>query len=150
MGIGLCEAHAVESMVRRSLPPGSQFAHPAMTLFLQKFDGYMMAFGISYDQGRNSVAATLRKHEAMLTANGKAAYTQLLLQAYETAAQSSSQTVPRTLDETGSSPAVASGGSTNAETDPSGNGGASAVATEDDFEAVSLGLTGSASQPADQ
>merc|ERR1712012_494473 len=80
--LGLCEAHAAEALQRRSLQPGSHFIQPAMTSFLQRFLGYMMAFGISFDQARNSVWTTLRKHNALLGPTGRP-YANLLLQAYE-------------------------------------------------------------------
>mmetsp|Transcript_34147 Transcript_34147/g.107005 ORF Transcript_34147/g.107005 Transcript_34147/m.107005 type:complete len:771 (+) Transcript_34147:3-2315(+) len=82
--LGLCEAHAAESAWRRNLPAGSQFSQPSMTAFLERFVGYMMAFGISFDQGRSSVSATLRKHANVLGSTGKA-YAALLLQRYEEA-----------------------------------------------------------------
>merc|ERR1719291_1047421 len=82
--VGLCEAHSAEAVWRRSLPAGSQFTQPAMTTFLQRFVGHMLAFGISFDQGRNSVWATLRKHQALLGSSTKA-YGGLLLDAYEAA-----------------------------------------------------------------
>jgi len=156
--IGLCEAHAAESLWRRSLPAGSQFAQPAMTLFLQKFVGYMMAFGISYDQGRNSVSATLRKHEAMLTPTGKAAYTKLLLQAYEASPQAGANASTRALDESASS---AAGGGTGGvvSTDASGNvvgdnagstggsGGTETGVVGGDAGGTSFSSTGSAPAP---
>merc|ERR1712217_368578 len=160
MGIGLCEAHAVESMVRRTLPPGSQFAHPAMTLFLQKFVGYMMAFGISYDQGRNSVWSTLRKHEATLTTTGKAAYSKLLLQAYETTAAPAPQptsTAAVASAAQGEHAAASAGNNTDGCVDAGSTGGSGSVdprtpasdvggtismATEEEFEGVALGLVG--------
>eukprot|EP00435_Cladocopium_sp_Y103_P035201 s1779_g9.t1 len=83
--LSLCEAYAAEAVWRRSLAPGSQFSKPAMTSFLQRFVGYMMAFGISFEQGRNSVASTLRKNSAFLGPQTVQVYSQLLLSAYEVA-----------------------------------------------------------------
>lgn len=83
--IGLCEAHAVEATVRRTLAAGSQFTQPALTPFLKHFLGYMMAFGISYDQARNSVLSTLRKNSQTFGHSCKA-YATLLLQSYEESA----------------------------------------------------------------
>jgi len=86
--IGICEAHAVEAVARRTLPAGSQFVQPAMTVFLQRFIGYMMAFGISLDQGRNAVSTALRKNNSLL-GNTSKPYAALLLQTYEAAAMAS-------------------------------------------------------------
>ncbi|CAE7249738.1 unnamed protein product [Symbiodinium pilosum] len=83
--LSLCEAYAAEAVWRRSVPAGSQFSKPAMTGFLQRFVGYMMAFGISFEQGRNSVTSTLRKSNAFLGQQTVQLYAQLLLSAYEVA-----------------------------------------------------------------
>ncbi|CAE7256872.1 unnamed protein product [Symbiodinium natans] len=51
----------------------------------RRFVGYMMAFGISFEQGRNSVTSTLRKSHAFLGQQTVQLYAQLLLSAYEVA-----------------------------------------------------------------
>lgn len=144
--IGLCEAHSAEAVWRRSLPPGSQFTQPAMTAFLQRFLGYMMAFGISFDQGRNSVWATLRKNTSLLGVTCKP-YSDLLLQAYE------AQAVPSTgTGKSASSSALAGGASgaaiVGSDRKLEANGETvSSNAAEDDFEALALGLPPEEPQP---
>eukprot|EP00443_Scrippsiella_acuminata_P068978 CAMPEP_0115417242 /NCGR_PEP_ID=MMETSP0271-20121206/24024_1 /TAXON_ID=71861 /ORGANISM="Scrippsiella trochoidea, Strain CCMP3099" /LENGTH=730 /DNA_ID=CAMNT_0002841625 /DNA_START=44 /DNA_END=2233 /DNA_ORIENTATION=- len=146
--LGLCEAHAAEAVWRRSLPPGSQFTTPAMTAFLQRFLGYMMAFGISFDQARNSVWATLRKNTTLLGASCKP-YANLLLQAYEAQAAAGGG------GGGGGGQAVGGGGSSSARGNfgsigstgvagspgaASQQGAAQSPMPEEDFEAVALGL----------
>lgn len=168
--LGLCEAHSAESVWRRTLPAGSQFSQPSMTAFLERFVGYMMAFGISFDQGRTSVTATLKKHNALLGSTVQA-YAKLLLQRYEEASTPAASTLgtsapmaARTLEEGAPSSAatVASSGgdvsSTGADvgsprTDGAGGSSAAPALSEspmaedvggegemDDFEAVALGV----------
>jgi len=152
--IGLCEAHSAEAVSRRSLPPGSQFKHIAMTSFLQRLLGYMMAFGISFDQGRNSVWATIRKNAALLGSTCKP-YANALLQAYENLPQS----IPGPVTGSASVGSAGSGGALPGQADHGVNGGPphrvfsdgfsesppaglppSMDSAEDDFEAVALGL----------
>jgi len=125
--LSLCEAYAAEAVWRRSLAPGSQFSKPAMTSFLQRFVGYMMAFGISFEQGRNSVASTLRKNAAFFGHQTVQAYSQLLLEAYEVATPqgaSDSRNMSR-LEALPTGPALAMS------EPPEG---------QDDFEAVAMGV----------
>jgi len=140
--LGLCEAHAAEAVWRRTLPPGSQFTTPAMTAFLQHFLGYMMAFGISFDQARNSVWATLRKNTPLLGASCKP-YANLLLQAYE------AQATAAGAGGSGGGPAGGTGGgrfgggggaAAGAAAAAAGAGSAPDPMPEEDFEAVALGL----------
>mmetsp|Transcript_90622 Transcript_90622/g.233918 ORF Transcript_90622/g.233918 Transcript_90622/m.233918 type:complete len:741 (-) Transcript_90622:36-2258(-) len=147
--LGLCEAHSAEAVWRRSVTPGSQFTQPAMTAFLQHFVGYMMAFGISFDQGRNSVQATLKKHSAMLGGTVKP-YATLLLQPYESQAapapaQGAAAAVPaRQLS------VEAEDGKSAAGSSAVGGGDSSNMAAdmEDDFEAMAFGLPPDSSKDA--
>lgn len=92
MTVGLLEALAAEGARRRALPAGTAFDDtPTMTVFLQRFVGHMLAFGISYDQGREFVSSTLRKHESLLEPHTKA-YASLMLRAYECTAMQSPRT----------------------------------------------------------
>eukprot|EP00913_Durusdinium_trenchii_P017675 g16614.t1 len=108
---------------------GSQFSKPAMTSFLQRFVGYMMAFGISFDQGRNSVAGTLRKNAAFLGQQTVQIYSQLLLSAYEVATPEGTGGQVDSLN-VAMTEALPSGGMAPATVDLGG----------DDFEAVALGV----------
>ncbi|CAK9045937.1 Uncharacterized protein SCF082_LOCUS25927, partial [Durusdinium trenchii] len=127
--LSLCEAYAAEAVWRRSLAAGSQFSKPAMTSFLQRFVGYMMAFGISFDQGRNSVAGTLRKNAAFLGQQTVQIYSQLLLSAYEVATPEGTGGQVDSLN-VAMTEALPSGGMAPATVDLGG----------DDFEAVALGV----------
>lgn len=99
MTVGLLEALASEGARRRALPAGTAFDEPTMTTFLQRFVGHMLAFGISYDQGRDFVRSTLQKHESLLEPHTKA-YASLMLRAYEcTAMQSPRSGKLRSLEE---------------------------------------------------
>lgn len=159
--LGLCEAHAAESVWRRKLPAGSQWSQPSMTAFLQRFVGYMMAFGISFDQGRNSVWATLRKHAPLLGGSSKA-YATLLLQKYEeltlpqttpagpgtpSPANASTGPAPRTLEQAAAADPASTpgftprdGGEANGPGSDDATGASQLDAPEDDFEAVAFGL----------
>jgi len=80
--IGLCEAHAAESIFRRNIAAGCQFVEPAMTSFLQKFTSYLKNFGISFEQTRVSILSVLQKN-AQLIGGQNRAYASLLLHPFE-------------------------------------------------------------------
>jgi len=159
--MGLCEAHSVEALTRRVLPAGSQFSQPPMTPFLEKFVGYMMAFGINFAQAQTSVYSTLRKLQQVLGASQKT-YAKLLLQHH---APPSTQTDPPPGETSAAGAAAAapsasasgypaegadepqpdgwgdSSGGRQMEAPPAEGGGFSgAGGFDDDFEAVALGL----------
>mmetsp|Transcript_32925 Transcript_32925/g.102083 ORF Transcript_32925/g.102083 Transcript_32925/m.102083 type:complete len:489 (-) Transcript_32925:55-1521(-) len=177
--LGLCEAHSAEAVWRRTLPAGSQFSQPSMTAFLERFVGYMMAFGISFDQGRSSVSATLKKHASMLGNTAKA-YSTLLLQRYEEASTPAAATPGATMpaarmlqESTAAAPTTPVGAGGDASCASPGAGEAdragafagfvaptqsdSPTAVEDaggegemdDFEAVALGVQASFPEDAD-
>lgn len=153
--IGLCEAHSAEAVTRRTLPAGSQFTQPAMTSFLQHFLGYMMAFGISFDQARNSVWSTLRKNTQVLGPSCKS-YATLLIQAYETSAAAAVVAAGAGASGAGQASTPNGGGAASWGTVPEPQGGGRNLETaggsmpptasppaameEDDFEAVAMGL----------
>jgi len=166
--LGLCEAHAAESVWRRKLPAGSQWSQPSMTAFLQRFVGYMMAFGISFDQGRNSVWATLRN--APLLGGSSKAYATLLLQKYEeltlppttptgpgtpSPANASTGPAPRTLEQAATADPANTPDCTPREGGEANGPGFDDVTgasqhidlPEDDFEAVAFGLGSDFAQP---
>lgn len=143
--LAICEAHCAEACWRRTLAAGSQFTQPCMTQFLQRFVGYMMAFGISFEQGRNSVIGTLKKQVQMLGPEGVNAYAQLLLSPYEVGkpqqqphqqqepvgiASPVSNILEQTAPVPGPLPAVSP-----AKAAPSAD-------AEDDFEAIAMGFQG--------
>mmetsp|Transcript_66090 Transcript_66090/g.119007 ORF Transcript_66090/g.119007 Transcript_66090/m.119007 type:complete len:712 (+) Transcript_66090:82-2217(+) len=145
--LALCEAHAAEAVWRRSLPSGSQFTQPAMTAFLQRFVGYMMAFGISFDQGRNSVWTTLQKNADLLGPTVKP-YAQLLLSAYEVGPQSAVTGAlaprPESARHLHQEPvrAVPNGSTLHPPARPAMSDG-----LEDDFEAMALGVQAPCDHP---
>jgi len=81
--VGLCEAHAAEAVWRRVLPAGSRWSQPSMTAFLERFMGYMMAFGIGFSEARGCVQTTLNKHASLLGNSSVHSYSSLLLRNYE-------------------------------------------------------------------
>eukprot|EP00439_Symbiodinium_sp_Y106_P023546 s6712_g2.t2 len=132
--LSLCEAYAAEAVWRRSVPAGSQFSKPALLelhlVFVMRFVGYMMAFGISFEQGRSSVTSTLRKSHAFLGQQTVQLYGQLLLSAYEVATPQGTAPGPGELNlAVLEAPPCAAPKSTEAWSSP-----------EDDFEAVALGV----------
>ncbi|CAE7513543.1 unnamed protein product [Symbiodinium necroappetens] len=128
--LSLCEAYAAEAVWRRSVPAGSQFSKPALLELPRRFVGYMMAFGISFEQGRSSVTSTLRKSHAFLGQQTVQLYGQLLLSAYEVATPQGTATGPGELNlAVLEAPPCAAPKSTEAWSSP-----------EDDFEAVALGV----------
>merc|ERR1719343_1085925 len=101
----------------------------------------MMAFGISFEQARNSVWGALRKNGPMLGPTQRP-YANLLLQAYENmAGQAAGGQKPG-----GAAPGPATGGGgvpadIMSFTAQAGSGATpAAAAVEDDFEAIALGL----------
>jgi len=127
--IAVCEAHAAEAVWRRNLAPGSQFTTPSMTAFLQRFVGYMMAFGISFEQSKISVLGTLRKSVTLLGPECVTAYGNMLLARYEVGgAQPEPAPMARTVP---NFTEVTQASAPSAPTKPP---------VEDDFEAIALGF----------
>jgi len=96
--VGLCEAHAAEAVWRRVLPAGSRWPQPSMTAFLERFMGYMMAFGIGYNEARGCVQTTLQKHASLLGSGSVHSYSSLLLRKYEELMNSTVTRDPSPLD----------------------------------------------------
>eukprot|EP00927_Polykrikos_kofoidii_P032150 TRINITY_DN27470_c0_g3_i1.p1 TRINITY_DN27470_c0_g3~~TRINITY_DN27470_c0_g3_i1.p1 ORF type:complete len:800 (-),score=169.12 TRINITY_DN27470_c0_g3_i1:66-2465(-) len=167
--VGIFEAHAAEAVWRRQLAAGSQFVQPSMTSFLGRFVAYMLSYGISIEQARASVAVTLRRNTAMLSAQTAKQYETLILQAYDgpsntpaADAAGSSSALPSMQQTKAASMISADVGGENAPSRQNHHNDSTAPVAaadarsaqpssqvaaeeeEDDFEAVALGLPESA------
>jgi len=148
--VGLCEAHAAEAVWRRSVPAGSRFVQPAMTVFMQRFVGYMLAFGIRFEEVQKAIWTTLRKHTQLVGPNVKP-YAGLLLSAYQFQSAAPEMPAPpevseleRAEENEPTQEAVTSTGSHEPGNDEQmteeGGDASPPGADEADFEAMALGV----------
>jgi len=64
--VGIAEAYSLQALARRSAAAGTEHREAAMTAFLQRYVGYMVALGIKAEQAQGCVQRTLRKHQHLL------------------------------------------------------------------------------------
>jgi len=150
--VGLCEAHSVEAIWRRSRATVRQAGEVVVIPFLQHFVEYMLSFGIRCEQVKQCITATLDKNRQLL-GRSQEAYSRLLMQYAETAAAKQKKEsenaatagaggapapAPRTLEESTGSPGGAAAG--QAAESPAEIGSGPQPDDDDDFAAVALGV----------
>lgn len=148
--VGLCEAHSVEAIWRRSRTGERQPGEIVIIPFLQHFVEYMLSFGIRCEQVRHCITGTLRKHVQLL-GRSQEAYSRLLLHHVDAAAAKqktdsaaapgagdSTAPAPRTLEENSAAPHGSAAEPASGEAVE----GSATLPTDDDddFAAVALGV----------
>lgn len=70
--MGLTEAYAHQAIGRRQQPTSTENTELVTTAFLQRFVGFMAAFGIRLEQAHGCVRRTLKKHAEVLGSTAEA------------------------------------------------------------------------------